>query len=333
MKVLIWACGFEQRYAGPYLYEEAKRQKFEVEITGSRNRPREMLNTLYRYKPDIVFCFAIRPDFKAYYDAIKNTGAKLVLWYPDMTEHRRDRMWRRYLKNIADILIFSILETAQRYQHLAPTVLWMPQYFDHHFCSRNGKLPQRLNPEKPIYDIGFIGSCDKLRNNWLDELEKHYNCFFARDGIRNKRELRGWDMAEIYAQSRITINIQREMFINPGPYVTSNRIYNAIGSGAFYITHRVDKLELVFTENYHCVMHNDTLTNLRYLIDYYLKHDTIREKIAAQGQQHILQYHTLEQRVKEYWYVMKLLYNGAINKLKPGAYGKWYKTGDGNNYE
>ena len=144
MKVLVWACGLGEHFAGPYFYAEAKRQGFDVELTGSRIHPREMLKALHTYKPDIVYCFAIRPNFVSYYKMIRDTGAKLILWYPDMTESSRDRMWCQTLNGVADALVFSILETAQRYQNFAPTVLWMPQYFDHIFCSLNGQLPSDL---------------------------------------------------------------------------------------------------------------------------------------------------------------------------------------------
>ena len=325
MKVLIWACGFEQRFAGQYVATEAKRQGFDVMVTGSRRDPRLMRKAFDEYKPDVVFCFALMPNFKSYYEYIKQHGAKLVLWYPDMTESTRDRMWRESLNNVADVLVFSILETAQRYSALAPTVLWMPQYFDTRFCSRNGTLPKRLDPAKPIYDVCFIGSCDRLRRKWLDELEKNYNCRFARDGISGRHEIRGWNMAEIYAQSKVAINIQRERYLNPGPYVVSNRIYNAMGSGACFLNHSVENLGLVFEEGIHCVSHDDTLTGLRRQLDFLLCNDKRREDIASNGQQTILKYHTLEQRVKEYWQVMELLHTNHHTKIAHGAYGKWVR--------
>jgi len=232
-------------------------------------------------------------------------------------------MWTKELNNVADVLIFSILETAQRYKDLASTVLWMPQYFDHIFCSKNGKLPERLNPDKPIYDLCFIGSCDPLRKRWLDYLQNRYNCFFARNGIQCKKEIRGWGMAEVYAQSKIAINIQRELFLNPGAFVTSNRTYNAMGSGAFFINHRVKQLELVFDIGIDCAMHTDTLQDLCDKIDYYLEHEEKRELIAKNGQNKVLYYHTLEQRIKEYWEVMQLVHENKDMSNYNGAYGNW----------
>ena len=328
VKVLIWCCGFEKRFAGLYLYEEAKRQGLDVMATGSRANPEEMLSALRSYRPDWVFCFALRSNLREYYGKIRKSGAKLLFWYPDMTERTRDRMWRRALANQADVLVFSIMETAQRYRALAPTVLWMPQYFDHRFCTKNGSLPVRLNSSKEIYDLCFIGSCDTHRRRWLDKLSQRYKCRFALDGIRLRREVRGWDMAEAYAQSRIAINIQRAQFVNSGPFVTSNRAYNAMGSGAMLINHKVQEMHHVWTEGLHCVTYDDTFDDLVRKIDFYLKHDKPREEIAARGQRNVLRFHTLEQRVREYWRVMSSIGNGYMPKIidsNHNGFGVWVR--------
>lgn len=327
MKVLVWACGFQKRFAGPYLYKEAKRQGFDVALTGSRAHPETMLPALESYKPDWVFCFALRPNFRRYYRRIRESGAKLLFWYPDMTEQTRDRMWRRRLANRADVLVFSILETAQRYRNLAPTVLWMPQYFDHRSCMRNGALPMRLDPSKKIYDLCFMGSTDRTRRKWLYELDRRYKCRFVLDRIGRHGEIREWDMAEVYAQSRVAFNVQRSLFLNPGPFVVSNRTYNAMGSGAAFINHKVQNLDYMWKEGVHCAMHDDNFDDLVRKIDFYLEHDDVREEIAACGQRNVLRYHTLEQRVAEYWQVMGTIhrFNCLPRIISPdhAGYGMW----------
>lgn len=324
LKVLVWTCSFEQRSAGQYVAYEAVRQGYDVRVVGSRERPDEMLPVLYEYKPDVVFSFCIRPNLVPYFKKIRATGAKLVLWYPDMTETSRDRMWRTLLNDVADMLVFSILETAQRYNHLAPYVVWMPQYFDQYSCldSATQQLPRRLDPNKPIYNLVFIGSTDATRRNWLQLLQRMYGpVYFAIDTIGRGNEVREFRMAEAYAQSKIAINLQRVVFRNSGLYVTSNRIYNAMGGGAFFISHPVTRLDLVFQPGKHCVVHNDQLDDLCRLIDYYLEHEDEREAIAAEGQKQVLQYHTLEQRVREYWEIMQSLVDNTVPECV--AFGEW----------
>ena len=326
MKVLVWCCGFTDRFAGHFVAKEAERQGHNVRVCGSRGEPHLMSAVFEAYKPDVVFCFAIMGRLLPYYEYIRASGAKLVFWYPDMTESRRDRMWRTQLNNIADGSVFSILETAQRYKDLAKTVVWMPQYFDHRFCSIDGegKPFNRLDSSKPIYDICFIGSCDTLRKKWLDRLSKRYSCAFFMDGIRRRKEIRGSKMSAIYAQSKIAINIQRELFINSGSYVTSNRVYNAMGSGAFFINHKVTDFDRAFNVGVDCEMHDDTFDNLINKIDYYLHHTALREDIARRGQIKIMKYHTLEKRIPEYWRMLKAIHEENLEGIDHGnAFGLW----------
>lgn len=327
MKVLVWCCGFEERFAGPHLFREAERQGLNVRVAGSRNRPEQFMPEFMRFKPDWVFCFAIRESLRPYYTAIRSEGSRLLFWYPDQCDRLRDYMWKRKIAHYADVAVFSILHTAVQYRNLFPLTLWMPQYFDQQQClGSNGQLPKRLNPDKPIYDLCFIGSVDKRRRSWLEHLmEKGYNCKFVIHKPRMLNEIRGYKMAEAYAQSKIAFNIQREQFLNPGPFITSNRCYNAMGSGCFFINHYVNQLHLMWEEEKHCVTYDDTLKDLCKKIDYYLTHEDQRERIAQCGQADVLQFHTLEQRIKEYWQVMHQILQGYVPKTEENLprYGKW----------
>lgn len=328
MKVLIYACGKETRFAGIHVHREAKRQGLDVDICFSRANPQGLLDALAIQKYDCVLCFVINPKYNKYYQMIRKTGAKLIFWYPDQCCSRRDRMWHQ-LSGQADAVFFSILHTAQMYSRLFPVTLWMPQYFDHRFCMKDGNLPIRLDPNKEIYDLCFIGSCDKRRQKFLNELSKHYKCKFIVHRPRMLNEIRGYEMAEAYAQSKISFNIQREIFLNPGPFITSNRVYNAMGSGSFFINHYVKEIKRLWQLGTHCDMYEkDDYNDLRYKIDLnlYSYNGRRREQIANLGQENILKYHTLEQRVKEYWAVMSRISNGHTKSLKdnfPAGYGEW----------
>lgn len=327
MKVLIWSCGPELRSAAPFIYAEAKRQGKDVQIAGTRQDPESFMRVFKQEKPDFVFCLALRPNLVPYYRAIRR-HARLALWYPDQTEKHRDLMWRSAFNNVADVLVFSILDTAQRYQHLAPVTTWMPQYFDHIACMHDGHLPQRLDPQKEQYDVSFIGSCDNIRKAWLRELEQRYRCKFVLDRIGRSGECRGWDMAEIYAQSKIAINIQRAMFVSTGPYVTSNRVYNAMGSGAFFINHLVYQMDLVFKRGIHCdMMDENSLECLLSMLDWWLcMQPDDRERIATVGQRQVLAYHTLEVRIGEYWHLMEQVLLHGLQPVTWEAHKPWLQT-------
>jgi hypothetical protein len=313
-----------ERFAGPHVAKEAARQDLDVVVTGSRNNPQEMVKVVrrmiqHRKPPHFVFCFAIRPGLRNYYRWLKKHNIKILAWYPDQCERNRDRMWRG-MKDYFDAIVFSILHTAQQYRTLAPTVLWVPQYFDHISCSINGKLPKRLRADEPIYDLAFIGGCDKRRETFLRRLAEKYTHNFITHPFGQLKEVRRWDMAKVYAQAKIAINIQRGMFLQPGPFITSNRAYNVMGSGAMLINHYVKRMELLWEEGVHCVSYDDTYDDLERKVAYYLEHDEEREKIAAAGQADVLEYHTLERRISQYWRLMLAIHNGDTAHLREWSF-------------
>lgn len=318
MRTLFWACGFESRFACPNAYKAAKALGYECDIAGSRDNPEEFIAKFRQYKPDVVFCFAIRSKLEPYYREIRRT-ALLVFWYPDQTEYRRDAMWKG-LGGKAHLLIFSILDTAHRYRDLAPHVAWMPQYFDDAACrDAQGHLPARAaNPE---YDLVFLGSTDVVRREWLAYLRSHYKCNFVLDRIGVDGGVRGYEMAQAYANSKIAINIQRRDFDHSGPYITSNRVYNALGSGCFFINHPVEKMGYLFDEGTHCVTHDGTLNDLCRKIDYYLENTYLRESVALRGQKCVLANHTLSVRMREYMSLINHVHQGAPAPVHMTSYG------------
>ena len=311
MKVLIWCCGFEKQFAGPFVYEEARRQGLDVEIVGTRKDASQVMPAVEEYGPDWVLSFVVRPnhvrvsraaytgDVENTYHRIRATGARLAFWYPDQCESKRDAMIKR-LRGAADLFIFSIKHTAVQYADLAPRVVWVPQYFDAAQCA---PLPPRLDPSKEQWDVIFLGSVDRRRRKWLERLGREYKVLSH--VTRTPSDIRGRAMAGAYAQSRVAVNIQREMFLNPGPFITSNRMYNAMGCGCFLLQHRMNELDLLFEDGRHCVTYNDTFDDMVTKIDRYLGDEKGREKIARAGQAEVLRSHTLEVRIPQYWKLME----------------------------
>jgi hypothetical protein len=326
LRVLIWACGEQERFAGPHVYREAKRQGLNVELAFGRGNPDLMVRAVRRLmfvnkKPHWVFNFAIQTRLKRYYEWLRKRDIKQLWWYPDQCESARIRMWNS-LKNKPDACVFSILHAAQYFKDHAPHVLWVPQYFDAERCKRDGNLPPRLDPRKPIYDLCFIGACDARRKEWVTRLVRQFNCNFSTHAMGKLNEVRGWDMAEVYAQSKIAFNIQRQIFLRPGPFITSNRAYNAMGSGCFFINHYVNQMELLWQEGVNCVTYNDTYEELEKLIRFWLRpeNEAKREEIARAGQEDVLKYHTLERRIPQYWRIMQAIQNGEDSDLQKWSF-------------
>jgi len=300
---------------GPNLYNEAKRLGKEVQLVHLEPETTSIKNQLDNFKPDWVFCFPIAQKHVKIYEEIRTRGVRLLFWYPDQLNTARFGTLKSLIKH-CNIMVSSNLDTAQQLQKCSNWSVWVPQYFDVNFCrNKEGQLP----PRNLKYDLCFIGVVDKRRKEFLNKLKNDYSCKFVTHDPGKLNEIRGYQMAEAYAQSKIAINIQRQGFIDTGPFKTSNRAFNAMGSGAFFLNHEVDKLDLIWKNGYHCVTYNHTFDDLKEKIDYYLEHKNEREQIAKTGKQNVLQDHSLEQRIHEYWNLMI-----EYDKKKSNLY-LWYK--------
>lgn len=111
------------------------------------------------------------------------------------------------------------------------------------------------------------------------------------------------EMPIIFNRSKINLNITMR------PIVTglSQRIYDVLACGGFLITNYQQELPELFEigTDLECYTSMDELIDK---VDYYLKHDDIREKIAANGLEKIRQYHTFDQRFKE---MLQTILNGS----------------------
>ncbi len=78
----------------------------------------------------------------------------------------------------------------------------------------------------------------------------------------------------------------------------SERIYIAVGCGAFYMCHHVDGIEEVLEPGKEIVTFQSEEEMID-MIKYYLQHDELREKIAKAGQKRVLKDHTYEIRIRQ----------------------------------
>lgn len=77
----------------------------------------------------------------------------------------------------------------------------------------------------------------------------------------------------------------------------SMRTFEALGCGAFFLTHWSMGLENMFRNHFHLVWsrHPDETQEL---VKFYLARDDLRQKIARQGQEEVYRFHTYRQRIE-----------------------------------
>jgi hypothetical protein len=259
---------FDKNYpctTGQYVKKELEKLGYNITVI----LPQEK-NKILEIKPDFVLAI----DYGTHYILDVDYHPKAI-WLIDT-----------HLSLICDetmIKSFDIIFVAQKedYEKLKKKfryVYWLPLAGDPEY---HGK--KNLNK---IYDIGFVGGLGMgNRKKFLFKLKKEYANSFIGPADCKK-------IGEIYSQSKIVFNYSIKNDINM-------RIFEALMSGSMLITNRIKNngFNELFEENKDLVIF-DNWKDLKRKIEYYLKNEEEREKIALSGYQKAINYHKYEDRVK-----------------------------------
>ncbi len=146
-------------------------------------------------------------------------------------------------------------------------------------------------PAEKIYPVSFVGSTHPYLHRERVELLEFLRNKGVDIFIDSKLLL---DMSLIFSRSRIVLNRSIADDLN-------QRVFETLGTGSLLFTNRVDRgagLEELFKDREHLVIYDDR-TQLVELIEYYLKNDMEREKIAYNGYKEVLSKHTYDGRVRD----------------------------------
>jgi len=168
--------------------------------------------------------------------------------------------------------------------------------------------PCKPTPEElKVYssDITFIGNWEKERECWLSNLQDYNLSIWGGNYwiTRNKndflkscwkgRDIYGEEMSKVCNSSKINLNILRLQ--NKGAH--NMRTFEVLGCGGFLLHERTSEILEIFEEgrDFECFQN---IEELKSKIDFYIKNDEKRKKIARNGFKAV-QKHTYENRVKE----------------------------------
>ncbi len=154
---------------------------------------------------------------------------------------------------------------------------------------KNLRLPKK-------WGIGFVGTEGGIpRKFYIQELRERYPQSFIGQAPHTQ-------MSEIYSQAKIGFNlaVRHECF--------QMRSYEVLSCGAMLLMHRMAD-ESTERLGYKSGVHYVEFTSPGQMfdsIDYYLKHDEEREKIAKTGHEFTVSKHRYVDRVKEMLEIMRL---------------------------
>lgn len=238
-------------------------------------------NDLEAYKNEISFVGSLYE--KNSYDKMEYTLPDYLRGYFEATmEAQRDLMG----VNIIDRM-------------LTPEILMeLENYFELE------KSEDSLSDLNLIFSVTTLGFkiAEKQRRRILIDLSKHhdvsiYTNSFTRDLLRvnYKGSVDYWsEMPKVFNQSKINLNMTIPNIKSGVPL----RVYDILGAGGFCLTNFQAELPMFFENEKHLVWYYNN-EDLYEKVDFYLSHDSERERIAAAGRAYVRETCTYEARIKE----------------------------------
>ena len=251
-------------------------------IEGMRNiETQKIKEAVLSFKPHylLVVLKDTLPIIRDIKKELKSIGTKVIYWFCDPEKPKKED-----LADIIDIMFLTNRGQLDEYKEAynLKDVYYMPQGFGPYAQHRLG-MPE-------IYDVGFAGAVSnaplhKTRRELINAMRQQYNVRVS-NMVRN-------NIAEFYSQSKAVFgasDFDHELY-------TSNRFFVALGCGACYITKKFKGIELL-TENKKHILYFENKEELFDLLNYYLSHDSEREKIRQAAAKLSLEKHTYEHRMR-----------------------------------
>lgn len=166
------------------------------------------------------------------------------------------------------------------------------------------KSEDSLSDLNLIFSVTTLGFkiAEKQRRSILIELSKHHDVsIYTNSNVQDliRVNYRGsvdyWEeMPLVFKNSKINLNMTIPNIKSGIPL----RIYDILGAGGFCITNFQAELPMFFENEKHLVWYYNQ-RDLYEKVDYYLKHDTERAKIAVQGYEFVKENCTYEKRLSD----------------------------------
>ena len=294
-----------------------------IREVGRNKMNEQLLETVYREKPDICFFFLFGDEIKK--EVIKNitkkSGAITFNWFCD--DHWRFDNFSKYWALLFHWIVTTDSEALEKYYKIGYKNVIKTQWACNHFLYRSLSLPK-------IYDVTFIGQPHGSRKKIIEKIKKV--------GINIECSGQGWpngrvsqeEMIRIFSQSKINLNLTKgsgninlkelaRIFLkrkynksiqinNPLRWIDNfksflgkrreqikGRNFEIPGCEGFLLTGDADNLRNYYQDGKEIVIYKD-INDLVEKIEYYLEHDEEREAIAKAGSKRTLQDHTYEKR-------------------------------------
>ena len=254
------------------------------------------------FKPDIVYCQSLSSPTPKFLKKIKKYTKIIVGQVACPTEFNYKKL------SHFNLILTSFPHFVERFNKIGIK----SEYFKIGF---EASIIEKLKDSEKKYETVFAGGFSKHHKKAIETFEylaKNSNLDFWGYGsdmlpensiIKKKHHGEAWglDMYNILYNSKISINRHIDAAEN---YANNMRLYESTGTGTMLITDHKDNINKLFEVGKEIETYK-TKEELLEKINYYLKNEDERKKIALAGQVKTLKYHTYEKRMEELTQILK----------------------------
>jgi len=170
---------------------------------------------------------------------------------------------------------------------------WLDQDINHEVVRQGIHAPDRvIKPGDYKHDVCFVGSAESYRGR--THLTRWLKATYG-ERYRHVKGVRGIELNNVLAKCKVIIGDSY-----PVKNYWSNRIYEVLGRGGFFMHPKTEGLDKEFKSGKHYISY-DRLDrhDLKTAIDYWVDHDEEREEIRQFGFKHCGENFTYNHRIRE----------------------------------
>jgi hypothetical protein len=235
-----------------------------------------------------------------FFISFKNRFPELRLIIVFSDDEWRHTNYDRYLALYSDVFTIAVKDNLKAYQSYGLDPFYMQ-------WACNPEMFHPLPEQRKDIDVSFIGVAYGQRIEYIK--------FLIANGIKVKVFGKGWDrhsdtrsfwggyisqkeMLEVIARSKINLNFLWTS-VEKERCTIKARTLELSACRAFQLSNHTNEFSNYgFVDGKNIAVYDDQQDALKQVC-YYLKHDKERESIAQQAYDHVLQYHTWEQRFQK----------------------------------
>ncbi len=257
------------------------------------------MSCVQKYQPDLIFLFKGKNISSNTLRQLRSKGYVIINWYPDYYD---DWSWISTHADNYDYFFTPCEFVQTQLKKIGITAFYVP-------FAAEPDLIYSILPKK--YQVTFVGRYTERRNKLFKKVYRNKQLdiwgyyHWQKSAYKNvyHGELTPTQTLEIIRSSKITLNTLTGT--DEVPIISVNyRVFEATGAGGFVLSSYHAPLEKFFRIGKEVDIF-DSAEEASAKTKFYLKHDSLREKVARAGWERTKQDHTYQKRLQKLFSYIK----------------------------